>query len=374
MIILDFIFLSLYTQELSISYREAKIYFSELSGVSLLAHFGSDIFGENDLGIRFFFIFFHILNSILIYKISKRIVKQRQDRFLVLIIYLLLPGVNSSALILSKSEIILFMLLLFVYLYQKKSFLLYFVLLATFFIDKSFIILYVALLFVREKSIKYFALILLVSSLSLIDFEVFGRPKSYFLDTFGIYMAIFSPLLFLFFIYTIYRVFIKEQKEITFYISSTALILSLVLSFRQKIYVIDFAPFLVVAVPLMIKVFFMSYRVRLYEFRAIYRYIFIVVISTLVFNFIVTFFNKPLYLFTNRHFANKFHIAKELANELKERDLKELNIEDKKMQLRLKFYGISQNSQAPKLSKELGGEEIVIKYLNIEADKFYVSR
>jgi hypothetical protein len=187
-------------------------------------------------------------------------------------------------------------------------------------------------------------------------------------------MSIFSPFLFLYFIYSIYRILIKEEfKDIIFYISSIALISSLILSFRQKVDIVEFAPFLVIAIPLMVRVFFTSYRVRLYQFRQRYRNMFGFVIITLVFSFVITFFNKPLYLFTDRHFGDKFLIAKELSIILKDLNKTKLNIIDDKLRIRLKFYGIEHNENAQKLSKEPRGERIDIEYLNINVAKFYIN-
>jgi hypothetical protein len=43
------------------------------------------------------------------------------------------------------------------------------------------------------------------------SFDTGGKPKGYFLDALGVYAAIFSPLLFLYFIYSMYRILIKEE-------------------------------------------------------------------------------------------------------------------------------------------------------------------
>ena len=49
------------------------------------------------------------------------------------------------------------------------------------------------------------------------------------------------------------------------------------------------------------------------------------------------------YLFLEKpseHFAFRMHIAKELASDLKNNDITCINADNKKMQLRLRFYGI----------------------------------
>ena len=123
----------------------------------------------------------------------------------------------------------------------------------------------------------------------------------------------------------------------------TALFLSLLFSLRQKVPIEDFAPFVVISIPIMVKLFLHSLRVRLSEFRK-YHYIFSsIVLGVLVINFTLFVFNKYLYLlieYPPKHFAYRYHIAKELAYELKKRNIYHIHSYDKQLQLRLKFYGI----------------------------------
>ena len=78
--------------------------------------------------------------------------------------------------------------------------------------------------------------------------------------TMALLATIFSPFVFLFFIYTLYRIAIKERhRDMLWYISNTAFMTALLFSFRQRIAVEDIAPLSVIAVPLMVRTFLSSY-------------------------------------------------------------------------------------------------------------------
>jgi hypothetical protein len=64
----------------------------------------------------------------------------------------------------------------------------------------------------------------------------------------------------------------------------------------------------------------------------------------LLVNSSIVFYNKYLYLLIQnpkKHFAYKMQVARELAQELKKKDIYCIDA-DKKMSLRLRFYGISE--------------------------------
>lgn len=172
------------------------------------------------------------------------------------------------------------------------------------------------------------------------------------------------------------------------YISMTALFLSLLFSLRQKIAIEDFAPFVVIAIPIMLKLFLHSLRVRLREFRK-YHYIFSsFVFGILVVNLTLFIFNKYLYLILDnpkKHFAYKYHIAKELAEELKKRNINYIHSYDKQLQLRLKFYGIEkgidyfitpnyEQSKYPLIDISYHGKSVSkIKFIKITYNNYYKS-
>jgi len=347
-LLLSSIFLVLETNSISISANEAQIFFNGSGIVHYISHIFIGILGQNDLALRLPFIIFNIFSLFLIYKIGKLFLKRKADRILSTVIFALLPGINSAALLVNSASLVIFLTLLFVYLYMYKyRTLSYVVLIFALFVDNSFSILYLSLLFFaiskKDNKLLIFSLILFGISMYMYGFDDGGKPKGYFLDTFGIYAAIFSPFLFLYYIYSLYRILIKEEKNLLWYISFVAFIFSLLLSFRQRVQLEDFAPFVTLAIPLMVRVFFNSYRVRLPEFRRWHRAISAFVLFFLVINTFFTFVNKPLYsLFPNpkRHFAYKYNIAKELANKLKLQNIYKINTANTNLAKRLKFYGI----------------------------------
>lgn len=375
--------LSYGTQTLSISADEAEIFFNGENVAHSLALYSTQLLGQNDFALRLPFMVFHLASIVLLYKIGKLFLKQRFDRVLSVAIYALLPGVNSVALLVNNSIVVMFITLLFTYLYLKEyKVASHILLIASLFIDNSFAIFYIALfmyaLINRKIDLLLLTFILFSTSMYLYGFDTGGKPKGYFVDTLGVYAAIFSPLLFLYFIYAMYRILIKEEKNLLWYISFFSLVVSLVLSLRQKLYLEDFAPFVVLAIPLMVKVFFNSYRVRLPAFRKLHKVFFGLVIASLVLNTAASYLHQPLYTLMDepsKHFAIKYHIAKELSLELKKRNITKLIIKDDKMALRLKFYGIERGG-GYKLSSykeiEEGYELINIVYYGTVVKTFYL--
>jgi len=336
----------------SISYKEAEIYFHQHNLLSYITHFSTSIFGQNDIALRLPFIFFYACSAIVLYLLTDDYFKKPYDRFIAIFIFTLLPGLNSAALLVNESIIVVFFTLLYLYIYKLKQKECYLLLVLFLFIDNSFAILYLALFFYSLKKKDNILLIVSLSlfgiSMSMFGFHVGGHPKGYLIDTFGIYASIFSPLLFLYFFFSLYRVGLKWEKDMYWYISMTALGLSLLLSLRQKINLADFAPFVVISIPIMVKLFLHSYRVRLPQFRKKHTIGIWIVLGILVINYFSFIYNKYLYIFFSdktNHFAYKYHIAKELAFKLKSQHITSISTDDKKMQLRLKFYGISYGKQ-----------------------------
>jgi len=130
-----------------------------------------------------------------------------------LIVFCLLPASSLSALLVMKSSVVVFATLVFIYLHSSSKTLLSFLSLTLFaMLDGAFAILFLSLIFygVSKKNNALIALNILLFgvSMSIFGFNDGGVPKSYFLDTLGVYMLIFSPLLFLYFVFSLY----KKQK------------------------------------------------------------------------------------------------------------------------------------------------------------------
>lgn len=381
LLFLFFILLFKASYSLSISYKEALNVFVNHSVLSLISNSSIYIFGQNDIALRLPFILFYIFSVILMYKITENYFRYEKDRYISIIIFMMLPGVLSASLLVNSAIVVIFFTLLYLYYYQKYNQHSYFLLLLFLFIDNSFAILYLALFFysLKNKDTKliYFSLILFATSMYIYGFSTGGKPRGFLVDTFAIYATVFSPFLFLYFLYTIYRVGIKNDRTLTWYISITALILSLIFSFRQRIYIEDFAPYVVISLPLMLKTFFHAYRVRLKEFRTNYNILVGLVVVMLSINVLLTFINKPLYLILSnptKHFVFQYHFIEELADELSKRGIKSITTDDIELALRLKFYNIKQgddyfltlkdyNYPSEKISIKYYGKELFVAYL-----------
>ncbi|MDD2292575.1 MAG: hypothetical protein PHV52_09920 [Aliarcobacter sp.] len=366
---------------LSISYKEALNVFVNNSVLSLITNTSIYILGQNDIALRLPFILFYIFSVILMYKITENYFRYEKDRYISIVIFMILPGVLSASLLVNSAIVVIFFTLLYIYYYKKYNEHSYFLLLLFLFIDNSFAILYLALFFysLKDKNNKllYFSLVLFFVSMYIYGFSTSGKPRGFLVDTFAIYATVFSPFLFLYFLYTIYRVGIKEDRTLIWYISTTALISSLIFSFRQRIYIEDFAPYVVIFLPFMLKTFFHAYRVRLKEFRTNYNILAGLVVLMLSINVILTFINKPLYLIlpnSTKHFVYQYHFIKELAEELSKRDIKSITTDNEELALRLKFYNIDKGDDyfltlknydypSERISIKYYGKELFVAYL-----------
>lgn len=366
----------------SISAKEATIYFSDsLNVLTLLTNFSTSLFGENDYSLRIPFVLFYIGSAILLYLLTDNYFRLQRDRFISIMIFMLLPGINSAALLVNESIIVVFGTLLYLYLYKLKEKEYYILLVLFLFIDNSFAILFLALFFYsinkKDNTLLVVSLILFGLSMSMYGFSVNGSPRGYLLDTFAIYATIFSPVLFLYFFYALYRTGIKREKDLYWYISMTALGLSLVFSLRQKIAIDDFAPFVVIAIPIMVKLFIHSLRIRLKEFRTFHYVLLRITLGVLVLSFLLFIFNKSFYVFIKSptsHVAHEHYVAKELANKLKSLSIYGISTLDKKLSIRLKFYGIKKDETKLLSEKKIGldNKVIPIMYQNRIITQYYI--
>ena len=355
--LIDFVFLLYAANSLSISYNEAEIFFQKHSLLGYILKLSAHFFGQNDLAVRGVMIFFHIASVVLMYKVSKFYIKLEFDRIIAVLLFVLLPGTIASALIINNAGICITLALLCIYLFHIKKkilFSLFFCL--AFFIDGDFLIFYAGFfifaLYKRKPPLAWLSAILFLLTLYFFGFETNGRPSGHFIDTFGIFAAVFSPFVFIFFVYTIYRIWVKEKKDILWFIAICSFCFCMIVSVRQRLELEQFLPFCVIATPLMVRVFFNSYRVRLPKFRKGHKICTSLVMLFLVFNWSAIIFNQVFYLFLNdptKHLTYKFDVAKELADKLKETGVQDIATEDTRLALRLKFYGIKTKSYSKNL-------------------------
>lgn len=370
------------TNNFSISFDEAYIYFYDHNSIlSVITNLSTHLFGQNDFALRIPFILLYVGSSLLLYLFTYDFFRTQLQRVISISIFMLLPGLNSAALLVNESIIVVFLTLLYLVIYKFKNKHCYLLLILFLFIDNSFAILFLGLFFFslakKDNKLLIISLILFGLSMFYFGFSFGGKPKSYLLDTIGIYASIFSPILFLYFFYSIYRIGIKEEKDIVWYISATALALSLIFSLRQQVKIEDFAPFVVIAIPLMVRLFSHSLNVRLKEFRKFHYNMLYLAIGVLLLSFFTFVFNQYIYLFLEkpeRHFAYKYHIAKELSWQLKKINIDKVYSNNPKLSLRLQFYGIK-NSKENYLSNRLLNTHytpINIVYFNRIVKRYYL--
>jgi hypothetical protein len=370
------------TNDYSISYEESIIYFDQHNILSFLTHLSTDLLGQTNIGLRAPFILFYVLSVVLLYLLLDGYFKSKYDRLITVVIFMLLPGINSATLLVNSSMLVVFLTLLYLYIYKiyKKECYIYLTMLL--FIDNSFAILFLALFFrslnKKDNILLVISLLLFGISMSIYGFTIDGRPRGFLLDTVGLYSSIFSPFVFLYYFYSIYRAGIRHTKDMFWYLSITSLGLSLLFSLRQHVDLEDFAPFVVIGIPIMVRLFLHSLRVRLKQFRLRYYIIAILGLGVLAINFLVFIFNKSLYLIVKRpssHFAYRYHIAYELSLKLKQLGITKIYTSNKKLQKRLRYYGIVEiNNTILSKTAEKTTDTINIVYFNKDIAHYKITR
>ncbi len=383
LIVADFLLLLYGASTLSISYKEATIFYDSTGFLHALTHLSTALFGQNDIALRLPFMLFHAGSIVLMYELSRIMLPRPEDQMLSVVTFMLLPGIVGSALLVNSSAVAIFLTLLFLLLWFRHCRVWYLVLLACMLpVDNSIMVLYLGVftyaVYRRDRMLAIYAGALFLVALGIYGFPMEGKPKGYILDTLISYSMIFSPLVFLYFFYTLYRILMKEEKNMLWFISFIALLFSILISYRQRIRIDDFAPYVVVSVPLMVRMFMTSYRVRLPKLRRGHKALFVVVFSMLLVNFVVTYAYKYLYLLTDKpshHFAYKNNIAKELAAALREMGVDAVST-DPRMQKRLRFYGIGESKAVIVGSRPVAdaGEIVTIRYINKPIKSFCVSK
>ncbi|GAB6044995.1 membrane protein [Caminibacter profundus] len=330
-------------------------------------------FGKNDFSIRLPQILFSSLSVILFYNISKKIFNKKNDIYAAVIIFSLIPGFVISSIIINKSIYLVFLVLLLFYLYIEGKKLFFVLLFLLIFIDYSFISLYIALIFyaIYKKDNKFliYSLILLALNANYFNYTIGGKPRGYFLDVIGTYVLIFSPFVFLYFLYSLYKGFFYK-KDVLFFISVTSFLLSILFSFRQRIKIDDYAPFVLPYVIFMVKTYLNSYRVRLPKFRFGYRLLFTTLFSTLILFDLMLFFNKYT---PARNLSESFYFIKPLIKVLKVNKINYLTCNNQYLCKALYFYGVKKGKDYS-LYYSKGKKEVSIfhknnKILSIDVSK-----
>lgn len=379
---INFLLLFAQIKGLSISYDEAKLLYGEFTPLQWITSLSLSVFGHNDYALRIPMIAFHLISTVLLFLISKPYVTREYDRIWIIAIYALLPGVTSAALVLDSAGIVIVGTFLFVYLFQQDERYSIAVMPLLYWLDPAFIYLFLGTAIYGFMNKRYLpgaiGGTLFAISIMFHGIDVGGIPQGRFLDVLGVYAAIFSPIVFLYIFYVLYRRFIANQRDLLWTIAASAFLISILLSFRQKVPIQIFAPFMMLALPLAAQTFFQTYRIRLREFRKRYAYLFYSALFLLVLNALAVFFNQYFYRYFQNpkdHFAYPMHVAKELARTLHREKIECVDARDEKLQLRLRFYGISEcKNYRFEESPRTSGKKVTISYKNTPVFTTYVTK
>lgn len=380
--ILDLIILLFQIRNISISYSEAQILYGAPSLLQSILWVSLKWFGQNDYALRLPMLLLHAGSVVLLYEISKTYLKRVNDRLWMILFFLLLPGVTSAALVVDYAGFLVFGLLLFYYVYLKYDRYALAVAIALSLVHPSFGYLFVGVIIYGMNRKNWVWISGGAASLSITLFvfgiNITGTPKGHFLDLLGLYAAIFSPVVFMYLFYVLYRRIISKEWDMIGIIALSAFVFSFLLSFRQKVEIHHFAPYLFLMFPIAAQTFLHTYRIRLNEFRVRYKILLYSALFLLLVNSLVVFFNPYFYRWVDkpsRHFAYSMHVAKELGTYLKQQHISCINCKDEKMQLRLRFYGIS-HCDAVRLQEDYstGGKKVTISYINKPVFTGYVTK
>ncbi|WP_231997552.1 hypothetical protein [Helicobacter cinaedi] len=366
--------------DLSIHHREAAGVFYSQDLLFVVVRFFLDTFGWNDYVLRLPLILLHIGNMFLMYRISRLYLKKPRDSLIVVLVYALLPGVMLSALLVLKSGFIIFVSLLCCYYQMRFKRMPYVMMFVAVFLDGSFAVLFFALFFytLRNKNTlgMFITLVFFALNMYIFGFDVSGSPRNYFLQNLGKMALYFSPLLLVYYFYTIVNA-LKKQNNILVDIGATSMFFVMLLSLRQDVDLESLFPMSVVALPVAIRHFFADMRVRLPNFRAVYVRRFVVIFALLCMQSLVLYGNKVLYLFgVQNHFASSYYISKDVANVLQSRGIESIKVSDSRLELALRFYGIKSEKNPYLLPitdlNESYVDEIDIVYLGKKVASFVV--
>ena len=336
-----------------ISPHEAKLFFTDSGIVAVLMHAGNDLLDQAlfgpFLGIRVYFLLIGFASIFLYYRVTWIYLEREDDRHLATVIYMLLPGIITALVLANISILVIPLVLLFLISYERRWLWAQALLMFLIFLVHSASVIFFVSIFIYALVRKEMWLMLLSSFFMMLSFvttrgvDISGKPSGHFLDLFALYAALFSPLLFIYFFYTMYRILLREDKNILWYISFIALLASLILSIRQRIILTDFAPYVVISIVLMLDTFNKSLRIRLPEYRRWYRVGYVSLMLVLVISSLTIIFHKMLFSVMQdpkKHFASKLYEPYWLAEKLKKEQINCYDIYDSRVAIQLRFYGI----------------------------------
>ncbi len=336
--------------ELPIGPNEAEVFYTDTKLLHFMTHLCYGWFG-NGLDFRLPFLLFGLLNIYLFFLMSKIYCKEIDQSYLATTIFALLPGIITASVIVNIDVFVITLVLEFLILHAKKQIVWQgVVMLLLLFVHDASVIFFISLsiYFAFKRDNRLFGIAIIFTAISLLYFnglDIGGKPKGKFLELFGLYVALFSPLVFIYFFYALYRIWLREKKDILWYISFTAFSLSILLSLRQQVIMTDFAPYVIVAVILMLVTYNKTLFVRLPQFQKGYIIGYRIVIGSLLFSSLVIVFHKPLFYLlddNSKHFAYPFYQPYWITLKLSKKEQNCYTAKSSKMQYQLKYYGVSE--------------------------------
>ncbi len=359
--------LSFMITEISISDKEAYSFFYHSSLFFNAMRYFASHFGQNDLMIKMPLLILHFLNLCLFYGICRYILHKKTDALFCLVIYACLPGVNLGTLFLIESNWITFFTFFIGYFYTRYKKIPIIVLSITTFLSSGAMVLLlgIAIFMLKNQKIKTFLFCLVCIGINFYfyDFDIGGKPQTYFLETLGQIAMLYSPLLFIYYAYSIYWG-LRQSKHLLPYISATSIVFCIILSLRQNINFYIFIPQSLLALPIMMQCFLSEVRIRLPQFRKTYYLFAALVFSLLFLQTCVILGNKITYLFSNKpNFASSYYFGKEIATQLKELGISAIHTPSSALRLQLLFYGINDSKHLKLLpTKQAKHADIIITY------------
>lgn len=365
--------------EISISDKEARnLFYSDHIFFNFL-NFLNSHFQQNDYAIKIPLLVLHFFNLMLLYGICRHTLKHKSYSLICILIYIALPGVNLSALLLFESSWIIFFTFLVGYIYVRYKKIPWVLLFILSFLISGIIILFlgIAVFLLKNKNFKGFAfcLLCLVLNVYISHFNIGGRPQTYFLETLAQIAVLYSPLLFIYYAYSIYWGMIHKNNLLC-YIAGTSVVFCILLSLRQNINFYTLVPQSLIALPIMVQCFLNDLKVRLPQFRKRHYFFASIVILFLILQIGFIFGNKVTYFFSNKpNFASSYYFAKEIATQLKRLDITAIHTQSISLRLQLSFYGIKDNRGLALIpTKDKRHADIIVSYNNTPIYLFKIQK
>ena len=353
---------------LSITYRETLVFFGDsLSGkIAALSHAKFAAALGDDLVAKLPNLAISALNLTLIYLTARATLRYPKDALLCALIYAALPCVLMQGALLNETTIPLFFALLICYIEAKWRKIAYPIVFLAVFLGANVFMLFLALFFFaiyrRNAFAAGFSLFCLALNFYLFGIDISGKPRGEFLGTIGELAALYSPLIFVYFAYALYRAAtIKRDKNLLLFVGVTSIAVGVFVSLRQEAQKEVFLFMSLCGFPLCVGQFLSDIRLRIPQFQNAYKRRFYAIALLLFIESAALIFAKNLYAtLPSMRFLEGFFIVREVSERLKEKGIHQVIAPNDKLQKRFEFYGIERGGRG--LSPLKNGGEVVVEY------------